>query len=409
MVANAIHHRRNGPRLGTDTAAHLMTYDVWNRLVKITDNNAPTTIATYAYDGVGRRIKKTTGGDTFDYYYNSSWQVLEVRKNGDTDPYKQYIYGTSYIDEALMVYVDENQDGDHADTDEGEHYFLRDASYSIIAYTEADGTIKERYRYTPYGKRTVMDASFADKAGTDYNQQRGFQGLLHDDESGLIENRNRMLDPETGRFLQRDMLGYPDGMNAYGAYHVMWQDADPAGLCVATCPCDVGDCIIRFFIENIELAEFNLLTGGAPIALTTPHGVTRTIRSVWRTASRSGLGAALTIPAAGATPIAQGAEIELEYDIKFVEIECEQRDNCPRGKGYSGPQGDFQWIRGEEFEDQMQIRGFVITQLKPNRDPPKEVQDQIDAIIDWVDNIEQDIRRKAHRTLQRRYPNCTIQ
>ena len=77
----------------------------------------------------------------------------------------------------------------------------------------------------------MLDADFSADSDntTDYGQQRGFQGLLHVEEVGLIENRNRMLDPLTGRFLERDPLGYPDGMNAYAAYHVLWGGLDPSG------------------------------------------------------------------------------------------------------------------------------------------------------------------------------------
>lgn len=213
-----------------DAKSHLMTYDAWNRLVKITDDDAPTTIATYEYDGLGRRIQKTVGADTYDYYHSSSWQVLEVRLNGDTDPYEQFVYDGTYIDAPFMRYVDHNQDGDYDDADEGEHYFFRDASYNIVAYTADDGTVLERYRYTPYGKRIAMTSAFVDKAGTDHAQQRGFQGLLHDEESGLIENRRRMLDPLTGRFLQHDPLMYIDGLSLYNTYHVMRGGQDAFGL-----------------------------------------------------------------------------------------------------------------------------------------------------------------------------------
>ncbi|MEM8784145.1 MAG: RHS repeat-associated core domain-containing protein, partial [Planctomycetota bacterium] len=52
----------------------------------------------------------------------------------------------------------------------------------------------------------------------------GHQGLTHDGEAlglsgsgglGLVENRNRTLHPRLGRFLQRDPLGYVDGMSVY--------------------------------------------------------------------------------------------------------------------------------------------------------------------------------------------------
>lgn len=222
--------RHNPADPASDISAYYFVYDAWNRLVKITDNDAPTTIATYEYDGLGRRIQKTVGADTYDYYHSTSWQVLEVRKNGDTDPYEQFVYDGTYIDAPFMRYVDHNQDGDYDDADEGEHYFFRDASYNIIAYTGDDGTVLERYRYTPYGERIAMTPAFVDKAATDHAQQRGFQGLLHDKESGLIENRFRMLDPVMGRFLQRDPLGYPDGASGYAAYHVLRYTLDPSGL-----------------------------------------------------------------------------------------------------------------------------------------------------------------------------------
>lgn len=40
----------------------------------------------------------------------------------------------------------------------------------------------------------------------------------------------RLYDLLTGRFMQRDPLGYPDGLNAYAAYHVMWGGVDPMGM-----------------------------------------------------------------------------------------------------------------------------------------------------------------------------------
>ncbi len=101
----------------------------------------------------------------------------------------------------------------------------------LFPLLNAAGAPLERYRYSPYGQRSVMNpTTFATTGSTSaYAQNRGFQGLLHDQETGLIENRARILDPLTGRFLQRDPLGYPDGMNAYAGYHVMWGGVDPMG------------------------------------------------------------------------------------------------------------------------------------------------------------------------------------
>ena len=230
------------------------TYDAWNRLVKL--DNAPFTQDEYEYDGLGRRIVKhvyTFGLFSFEYsdhyYYNESWQVLEVRrdadwtKGGDPDanPREQFVYDTNYIDAMLIRWYDEDTDGvyagetgsDSSDDKDGEQYYLYDASFNVIALLDDQGDALERYRYTPYGERTVMDANFANPSGgSSYDQQRGFQGLLHDAESGLIENRARMYDPLTGRFLQRDPHRsiYPDGYNSYAAYHVMYGGVDPSGM-----------------------------------------------------------------------------------------------------------------------------------------------------------------------------------
>ena len=43
----------------------------------------------------------------------------------------------------------------------------------------------------------------------------GHQGLMHDEETGLVYNRARILHPKIGRFMQRDPLGYLDGMSLY--------------------------------------------------------------------------------------------------------------------------------------------------------------------------------------------------
>jgi RHS repeat-associated protein len=52
----------------------------------------------------------------------------------------------------------------------------------------------------------------------------GHQGLMEDEETGLIYNRGRMLNPTLGRFLQRDPAGYVDGLSLYE--YVM---SDPIG------------------------------------------------------------------------------------------------------------------------------------------------------------------------------------
>jgi RHS repeat-associated protein len=104
----------------------------------------------------------------------------------------------------------------------------------------------EHYEYTPYGERQVFITIgsndpyalspfwLSDRKWIGGHQPYGrnpfgFQGLHHDEETGLVYNRARMLNPRLKRFNQRDPLGYPDGLNTYAAYHVMYGGVDPMG------------------------------------------------------------------------------------------------------------------------------------------------------------------------------------
>ena len=45
----------------------------------------------------------------------------------------------------------------------------------------------------------------------------------------LPEASDGVMQPRMGRFLQRDPVGYPDGMNSYAAHHVLRGGVDPSG------------------------------------------------------------------------------------------------------------------------------------------------------------------------------------
>jgi len=131
-------------------------YDALNRLAAAKNDNGGSprsTIATYSYDGKARRIRKAiNGGDTFDYY-NDGYQLLEVRKNADSDPPEHYVWHISYIDAALIWFRDANADGtvDHT------MYPTRDADFNVTALIDTSGTVQERYFHDPYDRRTILD------------------------------------------------------------------------------------------------------------------------------------------------------------------------------------------------------------------------------------------------------------
>jgi len=94
------------------------------------------------------------------------------------------------------------------------------------------GHVVERYRYDPYGRVTVLDGedgvdpdttpggddeewSTDPNNASDYDNEIRFCGYRYDPESALYHVRNRMYHATLGRWLQRDPLGYVDGMSLY--------------------------------------------------------------------------------------------------------------------------------------------------------------------------------------------------
>ncbi|MEX2672336.1 MAG: RHS repeat-associated core domain-containing protein [Phycisphaeraceae bacterium] len=187
--------------------------DAWQPPTKLTDDaNSNATVAEYQWDGIGRRIVLAhydagVLDETRHFYYNDH-SILEERLDGtaDIDMDLQYLWGLQYVDELIAR---------HDGTDW--LFALHNANYRVTAIVNELGSVVERYRYSPYGSRTVLNTNWTTHADPDegsYNIRIGHQGLRHD-ETGLVYNRARMLHVTLGRFTTRDPLGYVDGMSLY--------------------------------------------------------------------------------------------------------------------------------------------------------------------------------------------------
>ncbi|MBA3936049.1 MAG: RHS repeat-associated core domain-containing protein [Planctomycetes bacterium] len=220
---------RSGPKPGSElTTRQHYRWDAWNRLTTVLADNAGnpgTTVATYVYDGLGRRIRKVVGVVTLDSFYNERWEELEVRKNGATAAYAQVIYDPRDIDEPAVRFRDADANG----TLEEALYFAQDAKYNVSSVITSAGVVAERYAYDSYGKTSIYDAAWASRPSSNYDNQVLFTGRTLDVESGLYQYRYRFFDPSLGRFLSRDPLGYVDGKSLYNSYFVP-NGRDPFGL-----------------------------------------------------------------------------------------------------------------------------------------------------------------------------------
>ena len=129
-------------------------------------------------------------------------------------------YG-SYVDEPLSLHVKAGVN----DT----YWYHQDRQYNVIGLTDASGQVVERYAYTAYGERRVLDPDgTTERSYSAYGTRGGIRGL------GLIYNRARYRSAALGRWMGRDRLGYIDGFNNYQIVKSQVY-ADPTGLKSVLC------------------------------------------------------------------------------------------------------------------------------------------------------------------------------
>jgi hypothetical protein len=138
------------------------SYDAWNHLYDVRrqgPTDSPQVIATYTYDGFGRRIKKVVenSGDRncSQTFYYTGLNLLEIRTivSSTVDkPIQQFVWGTRSAYEAICMDIDTDGDGDCVDPGGSRHFsYCLDINYKVVALREGS-TLVERYEYDPYGQ-----------------------------------------------------------------------------------------------------------------------------------------------------------------------------------------------------------------------------------------------------------------
>jgi RHS repeat-associated protein len=171
-----------------------------------------------------------------------------------------------------------------------------DANFNVTSLVTDQGKVVERYAYTPYGERIILNGSRnyadsgADPDGSAFTVDTngsdvlyggsGFQGLWFDAETGQWYQRRRYNHSSLGRFTQRDPLltEYQDGMNLYLPYRgnpVRWNDASGLAICAERCCTkwspgwvignfkDKKDCFVSTFMQIASTATLLKITGAA--------------------------------------------------------------------------------------------------------------------------------------------------
>jgi RHS repeat-associated protein len=204
-------HDDNGNLTGaTGKLSHQTTtyaYDAENQLTQVTLPDG--TVWNYKYDGLGRRIEKSSGtlaSQIVRYVYDN--EDILAMLDGDNQFLAVFLHGPG-IDEPLGI----------AKADGSQYLMHADGLGSIIAHSDINGNLVERVEYEAYGKPV-----FIDLRGTPTTSGQSFTGSLYaftarewDEERGQYDFRYRQgYDPRIGRFGQEDPIGLANGnMNLY--------------------------------------------------------------------------------------------------------------------------------------------------------------------------------------------------
>ena len=200
----------NGNTLTSVVTAGTTTYawDFENRLSSVTLPGSGG-IVTFKYDPFGRRIYKSSSSATSVYAYDGDNLVEETNgAGGVVARYEQ----TQNIDEPLAMLRSSTTS-----------YFHADGLGSVTSLSNSAGSIANTYTYDSFGKLTASTGSLVNPFQ--------YTARESDSETGLYYYRARYYDPNAGRFLSEDPIGFDGGHNFYAYVRnnpILY--LDPSGL-----------------------------------------------------------------------------------------------------------------------------------------------------------------------------------
>ena len=256
---------------GDQNADITYTYDKLNRLTSVTNTDY---LVEYRYDPFNRRTEKTVyyteNSNTFERthkYAYDGWDIIseEIKtvRTSDTPNTVTSWQLRRYVDQGtdnhiIMDTVSCSNDGNgNCSPNEStlqRIWFHKDERGNVIAVSNGNGTIYERYRYRVYGDFEILDSQFSPK---NCNNQTCYAtnlhnflwgGSLYEPETGLYWMRNRYYHIDMHRFINQDPIGiWGDANNlgngfAYVAGMVI-EASDPSGL----------DTDFNYFIDKNEI------------------------------------------------------------------------------------------------------------------------------------------------------------
>jgi RHS repeat-associated protein len=206
------------------------TYDAANRLVHVEDGTG-TISADYYYDPFGRRLWKEVDGTRTYFFYSEEGLIAEYDASGNDIKSYGYKPDSDWTTDPLFM----KQNGDY-------YFYHTDHLGTPQKLVEQDGTVVWSAQYTAFGEADVQ-------VETVTNNLR-FPGQYEDAETGLYYNLKRYYDPQIGRYLWVDPIGFDGGdMNLFVyVFNNPVNFIDPVGLKGLKYSFDKETCILNIIM-----------------------------------------------------------------------------------------------------------------------------------------------------------------
>lgn len=181
---------------------YIFTYDGFGQLVKVQRKSTGKTVFVQHFDPLSRVYLREFEDGTKQRTAYAGLNAIHQDYLGKNPV--QFVFGAG-LDELVCKSQPKETYWGH-----------QDSLLSLIATTDKDGRIGNRYKYTSFGTPSTLNADGitpADSASTKVSPL--FAGRPFIEQINLYDMRSRLYDPNRGQFTQRDPQGYVDSPCPY--------------------------------------------------------------------------------------------------------------------------------------------------------------------------------------------------